>query len=253
MWGQSYRRSKISLTPLFVLVLCWEGAAQSGVINPAFYPPPSLIAETAVVSFIDGEMGRHLWTSLRRVILALLAGGSAGIGIGLVMGYSTTVRAVLYPYVGLLYPIPKIVVLPVMFSIFGLTELSRLLTMSLAVFLLVTMNTVGAVGQIEAVHFEAARDNGAGTVALFREVIVPGALPQIFSGLSLGFGLGFILIVVIEIVAADAGLGYVIWSSWQLFRIPRLYVALLLINLTGLVFIYGIEELGNYLTPWQER
>lgn len=255
MWGhtRSYRRSKISLVPLLAVVGCWEVAAQTGVLNPAFYPPPSLIAETTVTSFTEWEMMRHLRASLTRVLLSLLAGGTAGIAIGLVMGYSKIIRTVLYPYVGLLYPIPKIVVLPIMFSIFGITELSRILTMSLAIFLLVAMNTVGAVGQIEEVHFEAARDNGAGTRALFREVIIPGALPQIFSGLSLGFGLGFILIVVIELVEADAGLGYVIWSSWELFRIPRLYVALLLINLTGLVFIYGIEEFGNYLTPWHNR
>lgn len=255
MWGRvaSYRRTRISLKPIAALVVCWELVAYVGLINVSFYPPPSVIAQTAVETLVDGEMLGHLRASLTRVLVSLVVGGGAGVGLGLLMGWSKRLRTVLFPYVALLYPVPKVVVLPIMFSIFGLTELSRILTMCLAVFLLVAMNTVDAVNEIDEVYFEVAVDNGAGTVGLFREVIVPGALPRIFSGLSLGFGVSFILIVVVEFIAADSGLGYVIWSSWRLFTIPKMYVALFLINLIGIVFIYGIEELGNYLTPWQQH
>lgn len=235
---ESYRRSSVSLKPIVVVLACWEVAAQLGVLDAAFFPPPTVIGATTIDLFLHGDMLWHLRTSLRRVITALVVGGTTGVVVGLVLGWSRDIRVVVNPYIGLLYPIPKIVVLPITFSIFGVSELARVLTMSFAVFLLVAMNTLGAVRQINDVHLDVALDNGASRTDIFREVIVPGTVPQIFSGLSLGFGLGFILIVVIEIVAADAGLGYVIWSSWKLFTITRMYVALLSINLIGLVFIY---------------
>lgn len=249
----SERRVGFRLTPLVVVLLCWEFAARAALINPSFYPPPTLILDTAVDLFRHGEMVRHVLVSLRRVVLSLCLGGSAGVAAGLLMGWSNPVRHLLNPYVALLYPVPKIVLLPVMFAMFGITELARVLTLSLAVFLIVAMSTVGAVRELDEVYVDSAIDSGAGRVDLFREVVVPGTLPQIFTGLSLGFGLAFILIVVIEFVAASAGLGYVIWSSWQLYTIPRMYVALLLINVIGIVFLYGIEAVGNALTPWQRH
>lgn len=255
MWGvpSTVRRTHLSYKPIIVVLVCWELAARVMLINPVFFPPPIVIASTAINLLLFDDMLTHLGVSLQRVFFAFILGGTTGVVVGLVMGWSKDIRDVLNPYISLLYPIPKIVLLPIMFSLFGFTETARVLTISLAMFLLVAMNTMGGVREIDDVHFNIARDNGAGTVALFRDVIVPGALPQIFSGLSLGFGLGFILIVVIEIVAADAGLGYVIWNSWNMFTIPRLYVALLLINVIGIVFLYGIEALGAHLTPWQQE
>lgn len=255
MWGATglSRRSRLSFKPILVVLFCWELAARFALVNPTFFPPPTVVGSTAIELLVYDDMLIHLRVSLQRVLLAFVLGATTGVAVGLVMGWSKDVRLLLNPYLGLLYPIPKIVLLPIMFSLFGVTELARILTMSLAVFLLVAMNTIGGVRGIDDVHVDVALDNGADSLSLFREVIVPGALAQIFSGLSLGFGLGFILIVVIEIVAADAGLGYVIWNSWHMFTIPRLYVALLLINLIGIVFLYGIEEIGTYLTPWQPQ
>lgn len=249
----SERRVGFRLAPLVVVVLCWELAARGALIDPSFYPPPTLILETAVELFRDGEMTHHVVVSLRRVVLSLCLGGSAGVAAGLLMGWSKPVRYLLNPYVALLYPVPKIVLLPIMFAVFGITELARVLTLSLAVFLIVAMSTVGAVRELNEVYVDIAIDNGASRFDIFREVIVPGTLPQIVTGLSLGFGLAFILIVVVEFVAASAGLGYVIWSSWQLYTIPRMYVALLLINVVGIIFLYGIEALGNVLTPWEQQ
>lgn len=249
----SGRRAGVRLTPVLVVLVCWELAARGSLINPSFYPPPTVILDTAVDMFRHGELTTHIWVSLRRVVLSLLFGGTTGVAIGLLMGWSKPIRYLVNPYIALLYPVPKIVLLPIVFVIFGISESARVLVLSLAVFLIVSMSTLGAVRELNDVHIEIAIDNGASRVDLFREVIVPGTLPQIFTGLSLGFGLAFILIVVIEFVAASAGLGYIIWSSWQLYTIPRMYVALLLINFIGIIFLYGIEAAGTALTPWKQH
>lgn len=244
-------RLRLNLLPILSVLLLWEVASRAALIHPVFFPAPTTVLVATVEELHHGELLYHLGVSLRRILLAFLVGATGGIAVGLVMGWSREIRLLVNPHIAILYPVPKITLLPIAFSLFGVTELARILTMGLAVFLLVAVNTMAGVRQIDDVYVDVAIDNGAGTLALYREVIVPGALPQITTGLSLGFGIGFVLIVVIEMVGANSGLGYVIWNSWQLFTITRMYVALFVINVLGVVFVYGIEELGEYLTPWE--
>jgi len=236
--------------PFVVLALGWELAA-GVILDPRFFPPPSVTLPLAAELYLDGDLLTHAAASVRRIVLATAIGASAGIAVGVVAGWSHRARLLVNPHLAVLYPLPKIALLPVMFALFGLTETVRVLTMALAVFLLVAINTTGGVRSISDVHVEAALDNGAGTLDLYREVILPGARPQIFSSISMGLSVGFALLVVIEMLAAESGLGYIIWNSWQLFTIPRMYVAVFSINVLGVFFVHGTEILGDVLTPWE--
>ena len=244
------RRLGLLLAPFLVLGAGWELAVRAGLLDPTFFPPPAEILVLTVELYRHGDLAGHALASLRRIVLAGLLGGSTGIWLGFLLGRSEPLRLLVDPHLSVLYPLPKITLLPIMFSLFGVTEVARILTMALAVAVLVTINTVGAVAQIEDAYVEAALDNGADGLSLYREVILPATLPQVASGLSLGFGVAVVLLVVIEMVAANAGLGYVIWTAWQQFTIGRLYVALFSINVLGVVFVHGPEELGDAITPW---
>lgn len=245
-------RSRLALLvgPFLGLAIVWEGAARLGAIDPRFFPPPSTVLALGAELLRSGELTPHLLASLRRIGLSGVIGGAGGIALGILMGRSSGVKALVDPHLSVLYPLPKIALLPVMFSMFGVTEAARILTMSLAVLILVSITTMGAVEQIDRRYIEAALDNGAGRLALYREVILPGTISQIASGLSLGFGVAVVLLVIIEMVAADAGLGYLIWSSWQQFKVQQLYVALFAINVLGIAFVHGPEEIGRLLAPW---
>lgn len=241
----------ISLGTLVVLTVSWELASQYGFIASQFFPPPTEIFQRFGQMYIQGEFLDHVGISLWRITIGFFVGAVLGIVTGLVMGISPTVRSIIDPWVSILYPFPKVVLLPVLFSLFGVGETARILTIAISVFLLVAINSMAGVIEIDRVYFDAARDNDVSRVSLLWEVILPGALPHVFTGLSLGMGLAFILIVVIEMIGADAGLGYVIWDSWGKFTITRMYVAIVTINVFGIVYIYGIEWLGKVLTPWK--
>lgn len=247
------RQLRFEATPVLVVLLLWEVLSRLALVHPQFFPPPTQILAVGVDLVLEEQFLDHVFATLRRLVVAFALGSSGGLVAGLLMGWSRDVRLLLNPYVGVLYPIPKIVLLPIMFSLFGVTEMARILTVSIAVFLLVAVNTMAGVQQIEEVHLEAAIDNGAGTLDLYRDVLVPGSLSQTFTGLTQGFGIGFVLVVVVEMVGADSGLGYVIWNSWQLFTISRMYVAILAINVLGIVFVHGTATLGDYLTPWDDH
>lgn len=244
------RRLLLNVAPIAASLLCWEALSRAGTLNTTFFPPPSEVVGVTVFLLLEQGFGVHVWTSLRRIALAFLLGGSAGVAVGLLMGWSRDVRLLLDPYVGLVYPIPKIALVPVMFALLGVTEATRVLTMSIAIFLPVAVNTMSGVQQIDETYVDTALDNGADTLSLYRDVLIPGALPQIFTGLSIGAGIGFTLVVVIEMIAADAGLGYVIWQSWRMFTIDRMYAALVVINVFGILFVYGTNVVGERVTFW---
>lgn len=247
----SVRRLSVQLGPILAALVCWEALVRLALINPTFFPPPTVVAGATGEFLLEGELVHHTLVSLRRVLLAFALGATSGVAVGLGIGWSRPLRLLIHPYVSLLYPIPKIALVPILFTILGVTETVRVLAMSIAIFLVVAINTMGGVRQIDEAHVDAALDNGAGTLALYRDVLVPGALSEIFSGLSLGLGIGFNLIVVIEMLAAESGLGYVIWRSWRLFTIQRMYAALVMIAVLGIVFIYGVDAIGDRLTFWE--
>lgn len=239
------------LSPVF-LVLGWEVGVRGGMINPRFFPPPSAIVGVAGEMIADGSLIHHTLVSLGRILPAFVVAGALGIVLGLLMGWSDRIYVIVDPIVSAVYPLPKVVLLPIIFLLFGLNDVSRMVALGAAVFLLVVINTVGGAREVNEEYIEAARDNGASGYSMIREVIFPASLPHIFSGLSLGMGVSFILIVVVEMIAAENGLGYIIWNSWNLFTMKRMYVAIITINVLGIVFTYGLEWTGSYLTRWKE-
>lgn len=245
------RHALLNVISPFAILVLWEVTARVGVINAQFFPPPTAVLEIAGEMLADGSLVHHTLVSLGRIIPAFVVAGAVGIVLGLLMGWSDRIYTIVDPLVSALYPLPKVVLLPIIFLIFGLSETSRMVAIGTAVFMLVVINTVGGAREVDPEYIEAARDNGAKGYTMIREILLPATLPHIFSGLSLGMGVSFILIVVVEMIAADSGLGYIIWDSWNLFTIKRMYVAIITINVLGIVFTYGLEWIGAYLTRWQ--
>lgn len=249
--GEIDREVLLSILSPIVLIVGWEIGAQTGAINPQFFPAPSSVLGMAGEMIADGSLLYHTLASLGRIIPAFVVASALGVALGLLMGWSDRIYTIFDPLVSAIYPLPKVVLLPIIFLIFGLNDLSRMIALGAAIFLIVVINTAGGAREVNEEYIEAARDNGASGYTMIREVIMPASLPHIFSGISLGMGVAFILIVVVEMIAAESGLGYVIWDSWNLFTIRRMYVAIFTINFFGVVFTYGIEWVGKYLTRWQ--
>ncbi|MEF8781117.1 MAG: ABC transporter permease subunit, partial [Haloferacaceae archaeon] len=102
-----------------------------------------------------------------------------------------------------------------------------------------------------AVYVDVARDNGAtSTYALFREVLLPGSLPIVFTGLRLGVSTSFLIVISVELIAGNDGLGYFLWVSWNTYQLHELYAALVVVGAFGILITYGLERLQRYLVPW---
>lgn len=242
----------VSLLAPLLLLLVWEGLVQAGLLDRRFFPAPSSIAGT-FVELAWTSLPGHVGISLSRAAIGFLLGAVPGIVLGVLMGLLPLVRAAIQPIVGALFAIPKVAILPLVMLIFGLGEQSKWAIIAIAVFFQVLISTTAGVANIERIYLDVGRNFGAGRLATFWTIALPGALPVIFAGIRLGWGVSLLLLVTAEMVAAKAGLGYLIWQSWQTFTIEEMYVGLVTIATLGVLSFWVLEGLEQFLIPWRPR
>ncbi len=250
MNGRGAYRALTILSPVGFLAV-WEGLSRAGVLDPRFIPAPSTVIHTLAAMTRTGELPYHVGVSLRRIVLGFLLGAVPAVGAGLAMGLSRPVRAILMPLVSALYPIPKIAVYPLIIFYLGLGEASKISIVALSIFFLVLLNTMAGVLAVDPAYFKIARAYGAGSRWLFATVAFPGALPHIFTGLKLGMGFALIVIVGAELLGSDAGIGYLIWRSYQIFAVDAMFAGLLVTAGLGWVATSALDWLELRLLPWR--
>jgi ABC-type nitrate/sulfonate/bicarbonate transport system permease component len=232
------------------LLLLWELCGRLGLLNPLFFPVPSLIALAFLSMLADGEIQVNLSITLLRVFAGFLIGSIPGIIIGLVMGASERIRLLLDPIVAATYPIPKLAIFPLLMIIFGIGELSKVMAIAIGCFFLVLINSMAGVQNINKVYFEVAKNYGANKRQMFTRIILPASLPMVFTGIRLALGTSLIVVVGVEFVSANYGIGALIWNAWQTFEIEKLYVGILLCAALGILFTVVLKRMEAYLTPW---
>lgn len=247
------RHLQLALTlaaPLLLLGI-WEALSDTGILDARFFPPPSRILMALWQMLLEGSLWQHVRISLIRILLGFLLGSIPGILVGLAIGLWKPVRALLSPLIAVLMPIPTMALVPLIMILFGIGELSKWVTIATSVFFPVAINTAAGVASIDGVYLEVARNFGASRLAFFTRIALPGALPVLFEGLQMGEAIALLTIVAAEMVAANSGIGYLIWSSYKTFQIPQMFVGLLAIAILGYVFSLLLRMLGRQLTRWR--
>lgn len=237
-------------TPLLLLAI-WEVLTRLAVLDERFFPAPTNILEQMLTLMQSGELWTHIIASLRRLFIGFWVGVVPALLLGVVMGLSRPVRAAVGPVVSGTYPIPKSALLPLILLIFGLGEASKVVMVAIGVFYPVVLNTVAGVVQVAPIYYDVSKNFGASRWQVFRTVAVPGAMPNIMTGVELGAGLGLILIAIAEMVGAKSGLGFMIWNAWQLYSVETMYVGLLVIAIIGYALSLLVKGVSRLVMPWQ--
>ena len=241
------------VTPILLLVL-WELSARGQIIDPRFFPPPSRIVTAGYEMLLDGELWMHTAPTLMRLLVGGGLGALSGIIVGLLMGSSRALNAALGPLFSALYPLPKIAIFPILLMIFGPTELPKMIAVFITTFFVMQINTVSGVWAIDRKLLEAGSAYGATGLDRFRFVVLPGALPFVFSGLRTATGTAVVVITAVEFTGATTeGLGYLIWNSWQLFMPEKLYVGLVVIGIIGALLTWILTTSEKLILPWRRR
>jgi ABC-type nitrate/sulfonate/bicarbonate transport system permease component len=235
------------------LILLWQIAVSTRLLNPGLFPPPSAIALNFVAYATSGELATNAGATLSRLMIGLLIGGIPGTLIGLAMGMSRWVRAYFGPVIALLYPIPKIAILPLFYFIFGTGEAAKWAAVAVGVFFLMAINTEAGVRQIETIYLDVARAYRIRPATFFFRVLLPGALPNIYAGMKLSIGIGIVLAVAAEYQLTRTGLGFAIFNAQQLLDVERLYAALVAVSLLGFGLATLVDALEAVALPWRAQ
>jgi NitT/TauT family transport system permease protein len=241
----------ISLASPLALLLIWEVLVRSKVLDRRFFPAPSQVLRALYDLLVTGVLIEDVRVSLVRIAAGFTIGALAGLVVGLLMGVSRLIRAAGKPLFGVLYPIPKIAILPLVMLVFGIGETSKYVIVAIGVFFLVLLNTMAGVMNIERIYLDVGRNYGARRLDVLRRIALPGALPFIFTGIRLGWGTGLLLIVAAEFISSKSGLGYLIWNAWQTFSVDEMYAGLLTISALGLLSFAILDVLERWLLPWK--
>lgn len=204
-------------------------------------------------SLFTASYYEHIWASVRRVALAFAAALATGIPLGLLLGWSTRFRQYVFPAFEMIRPIPILAWVPLAILMFHNQESSVVFLTYLAAFYAVTLNTLLGVRSIDPNLTRAARCLGARPVDVLRTVVVPGALPYIFTGLQIAMGVAWFSLVAGEMIAGEFGLGYLINASYTTTRYPTIVIAMITLGLVGFASSALIRFVGNRLMAYRVR
>ena len=192
------------------VILLWETSVRTGVIDPTVFPSPSLAIAAAAERLTARQLGENLSWSLARVFSGFLLGALAGVVVGILAGWYRRFGLVVSPLVELLRPIPPLAWIPLAIIWFGLGEPSKFFIIFLGAFFPVVTAAYQGMRSVDPMLLRAGQTMGLSGVPLLLRVAIPAAAPDLATGLRIGWGLSFGVLVAAELIAADRGLGYMI-------------------------------------------
>jgi NitT/TauT family transport system permease protein len=255
------------VVPALALAI-WNLVCKQGWVNPQILPAPLdvwrkwveyLLPLTPYDSYtgggwlswaLSGELPVDIVTSLYRVVVGFAIGAGLALPLGLAMGVSPRVHAWANPLVQILRPIPPIAYIPLAILWFGLGNPPAVFLIALGAFFPVLMNTIAGVRHVDGIYLRAARNLGAGGLTLFLRVILPAAVPYILSGVRIGIGTAFIVVIVSEMIAVNNGLGYRILEAREYFWSDKIIAGMITIGMLGLAIDLAMNRLNNWLLRW---
>lgn len=247
------RRAYLELTVLSLVsgVVLWWAAVASGLANPILMPPPGTVLRAIVEMTLEGTLLVHIGVSLARALGGFLIAVMIGVPVGVLIGRSARVYAMLDPWIELARPVPPIAVLPLIVLWFGIGEKSKLVVVFYGALFPILVNTVHGVRSVDNTLIRAARALGASERQIFSLVVLPAAVPSVVTGLRLGAGMAIFVLVAAELLGSTAGLGWLIMDAREHFFTDRIMVGIVALGLVGYLINRGLLWLEGRLVKWR--
>jgi NitT/TauT family transport system permease protein len=250
-----------------VLIAVWQLSSSLGWVNAHVLPSPLavvqrwwayLLPQTTyeeaggnwLAWAVSGELIVDALGSMYRVVVGFAVGACLALPLGLLMGASPRIYNWLNPLVQVLRPIPPIAYIPLAILWFGLGNPPAIFLIAVGAFFPVLINTIAGVRQVDGIYLRAARNLGASQATMFIRVILPASVPYILSGVRIGIGTAFIVVIVSEMIAVNNGLGFRILEAREYFWSDKIIAGMISIGMLGLAIDIGVNKLNNHLVRW---
>lgn len=249
--------------PLLAVLGLWAFVSYTGLVNPRYIPTPGVVADTwldwvfgykgsAAGHRYSGTWIQHVTDSAERVLTGFAIAAVAGTLLGLLIGWFRPFQLALDPIIQFLRPIPITAWVPFMVVLFGLDPQGAVFLIALGAFFPIVLNTTAGAHGTPRVLVRAASMLGTPRTKILYRVVFPSALPSIFTGLRLGLGIAWVLVVVAEMLAVRSGLGYVMWDAYNIVRMDLIVATMLSVGLLGFLSDVVLAMIQNRVLQWSE-
>ncbi len=213
-------------------------------------PTPVDVFHAAMHVAASNTFAANIVNSLRRIFLGFFIALASGVGLGLLIGRYRIVNRLLMPAIEVLRPIPAIAWVPLSIMLWPTTESSIVFITFIGAFYPILLNTVDGVESLDKVLLRAGRCLGASEAQLFWHVILPGVLPNVFTGLAVGMGVAWVSLIAAEMISGQYGVGYYTWEAYSLVNYPAIVLGMITIGALGLLCSGAIRVVGHLSMPW---
>ncbi len=240
--------------PIFPL---FEEGEKGPLIKPLFLPSPQVVVARLVSLFSEefsgGTLPSHMLASMQRILLAFTLATLTAIPLGIFMGVNRIVRGAFDPMIEFYRPIPPLAYLPLMIVWFGIGDQMRVMVLFLAMFAPMVLSTRAGVRSVSIEQIHAAYSMGATKMQVILHIILPGAMPEILTGMRIGIGFGWTTLVAAELVATRAGLGAMNKAASDFLVTDVVFVAIIVIGTIAYMFDLLMRYMERVIVPWKGR
>lgn len=251
------RSSAAAITPflgryglVIAFLILWQASSKLGWVNSSVFPPLDQIIGALWKALSSGAIVDDIAISLQRSGIAFVAAVGLGIPLGLFMGQVRAVERALDPLLQFFRQTSALALYPVFILLLGLGEASKVFVIFWATLFPILLSTIGGVKEVDKKLIEMARTYGAGSLQIFRRVVLPASVPSIFVGLRLSATTALLLLIAAEMIGANKGLGFQVMNAQYNFQIPLMFAAILVLALFGLVANAALVHLQRRLCRW---
>lgn len=247
----------VSTVTVLVILIAWTVVTTVFRVSPLVLPSPRAMSDELQALLGVGYAGKplhvHVAASLFRSVTGLVAGIVLAVPVGLAMGYKRRVSAALVPVFGFFRPIPPIAFIPLMILWFGIGELSKILLIFAASFNYTVLNSAAGMRAVPEQLIRKARNLGLTRWQLFTSVMLPAAMPHIFTGIKTSTAVSWAIVVAAELIAAQEGLGFIIQDAGTFFRITDVFFGIIIVGFIGVSLELVISFIERRTLHWQGK
>lgn len=237
------------LLAILALIAIWQ--VFSWIINRPILPSPIVVGQVFIIELQAGLIG-HFLASLRRVLASTALAILIAAPLGLILGQSKRLNQVISPVIYLIYPIPKVVFVPIILLILGIGDLPKIAIIFLILFFQILVLVRDQAAGLRPELIQSVRSIGAGRRALFRFVYIPASIPAVLTALRQSIGTAVAVLYIAELFATQQGLGYYIFLNGStLFNYPAMYVGVVAMSILGLGLYFSVDWLESRFCNWQ--
>jgi len=243
----------IGTVAVTVFMLAWEGVVRLGMVNPLFTSSPSRIVSTFFGMTHEGVLAKDIRVSGTEFLIGYSLAIVVGIILGVAMGWYRDISAALQPFVSALYSTPRIALVPLFIIWLGIGIWSKVAVVFLVAMFQILISTEAGVRAADESLIRTARSFGAGNRQIFTTIVLPGAVPFLITGLRLGLGQALVGIVVGELYAATAGIGYEIAVAGATFQTDRVFVGIVILASAAICMMWALRQFELRFESWKPQ